>query len=220
VIAFERTTDPYSEGLRGRIVNEFSKELGPDGWWLKLDADEFLESDPRSAIRSAQQVGANAIRAWQIQFAFTDVDRLLWEAGIDDEGAPIDERRRYYHLDWRETRLWQNQPDSIWSDLTSPTPPGLDRHTRTSLFNRHYQHRSPQQMQRRIDLRRGSPNFPHEQLDDWQDLVQPADGCHLRVEGQRWHFDWRLFAANKLSAKSRQTMSTLRGRNRPALTAR
>jgi hypothetical protein len=77
VIAFERTTDPYSEGLRGRIVNEFSKELGPDGWWLKLDADEFLESDPRPAIRSAQQAGANAIRAWQIQFAFTDVDRLL-----------------------------------------------------------------------------------------------------------------------------------------------
>jgi hypothetical protein len=215
VIAYERTTEPYIEGMRNRIYNEMSDELGPDGWWLKLDADEFLASDPHAAIADARRQGANGIRAWQVQFAFTDADRRAWDAGEEDRSQSIRDRRRYYQADWREFRLWQNQPGHPWVDVTRSYPPEIDRPSRHAVFNRHYQYRDPIQIQHRLDLRRGDHHFPHEQTPDWTSVVRPASECRLHVEGQPWRVDWRRFLQNQAQVKSRKLRAKLR-RAQPA----
>jgi hypothetical protein len=188
VVPFERTAEPYVEGMRNRIVNELAAELGPDGWWLKLDADEFLDSDPRPKIASASATGRDSIRCWQVQFAFTDVDLAEWEAGRDDRCRPIEQRRRYYQVDWREVRLWRNMPDRRWENMTLSHPEFIQNPTRTMLLNRHYQYRDPTQIQRRLDVRHGNRHFPHEALPDWQSVVQRAADLNLSVEGQPFQF--------------------------------
>jgi hypothetical protein len=216
VVAYERTTEPYVEGMRNRIVNDLARELGPDGWWLKLDADEFLSADPRPAIAAATAAGANGIRAWQVQFAFTDADLRECEAGRDDPTRPIYERRRHYRVDWREYRLWRNQPDVPWTDVTRSYPPGIDRPARRAVFNRHYQYRTPEQIQHRLEIRRGDRHFPHQQQADWRLVVQPAADFHVHEDGQPFAVDWGRFVLNQARVRLGHLRRRLPGGQVPA----
>jgi len=187
VVPYEQTTEPYIEGMRNRIVNEFASELGPHGWWAKLDADEFLDSDPRPLISGSIDSEHDSIRCWQVQFAFTDVDHAQWLAGNDDRSVPIERRRRYYEADWREVRLWRNMPGQRWDDVTRSYPEFIHRPTREMLFNRHYQYRDPDQIQHRLNLRHGNSHFPHEKSPDWRSVIRPASELTFSVDGEPWH---------------------------------
>jgi hypothetical protein len=187
VIAFEQSDEPYLEGMRNRIVNEVAGELGSHGWWVKLDADEFLDADPRPAISAAMLADYDSIRCWQVQFAYTDVDLAAWQAGEDDPSRPIQQRRRYYESAWREVRLWRNRPTEQWHDVTRSHPEFIGRPSREILFNRHYQYRDPQQIEHRLELRHGDRHFPHEPSADWRSVVRPAAELTLSVDGQPWH---------------------------------
>jgi hypothetical protein len=205
VIPYQRTAEPYAEGMRNRIVNDYSSELGRDGWWMKLDADEFLDSDPRPLMKAAIRSGHDSIRCWQVQFAFTDIDLDEWLAGNDDRSRPIHLRRRYYEAAWREVRMWRNTPGRPWTDVTLSHPEWIRRPTRESLFNRHYQYRDPQQIQRRLELRYGNDLFPHEMSPDWRSVVRPAAGLRFRANGEPWrHSPLRYYRA-VLPAKIRTT---------------
>lgn len=212
VIAYERDPGPYIEGMRNRIVNDLANELGPDGWWMKLDADEFLDSDPHSAIAFAERKGADGILAWSAQFALTDLDVREWEAGRDDRSRPISERRRHYLVDWREVRLWRNQPDTPWTDDSRSFPPTITKLTTAGLFNRHYPNRDPEQVQQRIDLRRGHKLFPHIASSDWRSVVRPASKYHVRVEGTPFRVDWVPFLRNMARVKARPFTEKLRSK--------
>lgn len=189
--AVDRHLGPFHDGLRGLLYDDVRGTLGPDDWWLQADADEFLEADPRPAIRRAAALGRNRIRTWQVQFAFTDRDLEAWEAGREDTSLPIQERRRWYRADWMESRLWRNDPNRPWGDGTGTHPGWADRPAPFALVNRHYQHRDPDQMQRRIEARRGV--FPHVTADSWRQAVRPAaelrsldaDGGRIRIERTR-----------------------------------
>lgn len=188
VIAYERTTEPYIEGMRNRIYNDVRHELGEDGWWLKLDADELLDSDPRPHLAQVPEAD-EAVRCWQVQFQFTDLDAARWEAGEEDPTASIVERRRYYRANWREVRLWRNVPSRAWDDVTKPYPPQITRLSRTTLVNRHYQYRNPEQMQHRLDVRAGDPHFPHQPQRNWRELIVPASRCHRYEPGHPWRIE-------------------------------
>lgn len=210
VVAYERIAQPFVEGLRSRIVNEVSDDLGAGTWWLKLDADEFLDSDPRPSIRAAERKGADGILAWSAQFALTDLDVRDWEAGRDDRSRPISQRRRHFLVDWREVRLWRNQPGIPWVDESREFPPWVTKLTTTGLFNRHYPYRDPVQAQQRIELRRGNPAFSHVDFEDWRSVVRPASKYHLYNEGSPFRVDWPQFVRNKVRVKARQAVSHLR----------
>jgi glycosyltransferase involved in cell wall biosynthesis len=192
VVAMGREDVPFHDGLRALIYDEVHHALGPDDWWLQLDADEFLEVDPRRAIANAMALGKNRIRTWQAQFAFTDSELDDWDAGREDRSLPIRARRRWYRADWRESRLWRNDPTRKWGTGSSTHPIWADRPTPFALVNRHYQFRDPVQMQHRIDDRRGV--FPHVTSESWRQDVRSAremrnldhDGQRIRVERTRY----------------------------------
>lgn len=209
VVPYERTSEPYIEGMRNRIVNEMSDDLGPDTWWLKLDADEFLDTDPRPFIRAAERKGADGIIAWSAQFALTDVDVREWEAGRDDRTRPISQRRRHYLVDWREVRLWRNQPGIPWDDASRSFPPSITKLTTNGLYNRHYPNRDPEQVQKRIEVRKGNARFPHIDT-DWRSTVRQAANYHVRIDESPFHVDWQPFIANKIRAKARPFIDHLK----------
>ncbi len=209
VVAVGRHDGPFSDGLRGLVYDEVRHSLGRDDWWLQLDADEFIEGDPRPAIRAAAAEGHNRIRVWQAQFAFTDEDLAEWEAGRDDRTRPIQERRRWYRADWRESRLWRHDPGRAWGSGSQTYPEWADSPSRWSLVNRHYQYRDPEQIQRRVADRHGV--FPHVTSPEWRAFVTPTAGLRHLGDGDVIHVDRVRFAAGQVGHRLRQRGRRLQG---------
>ncbi len=196
---------PFERRLRGLMYDELRHELGPDDWFMQLDADEFLLDDPRPALAEAGRKGFNRVRTWQAQFKFTDLDLARWEAGLERVEDPIELRRRYYVVDWRESRFWRNEPDREWGSSNASTVPEFaDKVAPRSLVNRHYQHRDPDQIQRRIDLRRqvrSEEAFAHVDVEDWRERVVPAKSLRRWEPGEPIRpLPWRYYRNRLLSA--------------------
>jgi len=189
IVAFEQTFEPYGDWLRARVFNEVHRELSNDDWWLILDSDEFLAEDPRPVLKAAVVEGANVVKAWQIQFYFTDKDLQVWGQGKDPRSATIFTRRRYYLINWQEPRFFRNRSRQQWDARTSiKIPDGLQRVYRRRILNRHYQFRDPDQIQKRLNLRHGHSLFPHVQSADWRDTVRNSSTLNLYSDGDRWIF--------------------------------
>src|SRR5215469_5799531 len=109
IVPFEQTSRPYGDGLRGIVYNAVHGQLSDDDWWLILDADEFPAEDPRPAIETAVRERADIIYTWHVQFFFTEKDLENWEQGRDRRDVPIFHRRRYYHINTQEPRLFRNR---------------------------------------------------------------------------------------------------------------
>jgi hypothetical protein len=197
VLSFGVDRRPFSHDLRAVMYDELRHEVGWDGWFLQLDADEFLDSDPRPALARAGAGGFNRVATWQAQFQFTDVDLAEHHTGRDDRTRPIEQRRRYYRVDWREGRFWLNRPDRPWEGTVDVLPTFAAETPRWGLVNRHYQFRDPQQMQRRIEVRAAARTdhlFVHATATDWRSEVVSAEGLRRWEPGlpiQPW--PWRFY---------------------------
>jgi hypothetical protein len=201
VVAFGQRTEPFHDAIRGLVYDEWHERLDPDDWWMQLDADEFVEGDPRPALRAAASRGHDRVRVWQAQFAFTDRDLAEWEAGRDDRARPIQERRRWYRADWRESRFWRNDPGRVWGGGASTHPSWADRPAPWALVNRHYQNRDPEQMQRRIADRLDT--FAHLRSADWRDYVEPSAELRHLGEGEAIRIDRHRFYARRIAQRLR-----------------
>lgn len=188
IVPLLRTSAKFHDGLRAPAYNAFHTEIGRDDWWMRLDADEFLVDHPLAAVRKANAEGADFIRAWQMNFMLTRPELAEIESGVEDLSAPIYKRRRYYRIDWREFRLFRNDPERPWDADSSPQfPQGLDKRKVGSLalFNRHFGNRHPDQMTHRFAIRHGEAAFSHVVTLDWRDLLRDPDRYSLFMPGQR-----------------------------------
>lgn len=190
IVPLGQTHEQYRDGLRSIIYNEFHRELSDEDWWLYLDADEFLAEDPHPFLHHAAGEHADIVRAWQIQFYYTDVDHQAWVQKKDKRETSIFERRRYYRIDWREPRLFRNHSTAPWDERISyKLPNGLTKRSRRIIFNRHYQYRDPEQIQQRIHNRLGHPTlFQHVHQPRWDSYIFPARTMNYYTDGDRWKF--------------------------------
>ncbi len=186
VIAFGKLAIPYVEGIREVIYNAYNDELDSTDWWMKLDADEFIETDPRPVIAAATAAGDNVVRAWHAQFYFTDRDLAAWDRGEEDTSLAVTERRRYYRTNWRQVHLWQNMPGQPWLDTTRSIPEQTTKIHSQAVINRHYQYRDPDQITKRLAIRFGKSEFPHVGSAEWNSVVKDASKC------LRWETDSAL----------------------------
>jgi glycosyltransferase involved in cell wall biosynthesis len=186
VVAHCRLTERFHDGLRAIAYNAFHHELTAHDWWLRLDADEFLNEHPGRVLELANDEDADFVRAYQMTFQLTDVDVAAIQRGDDDRRLPIAQRRRYYRVNWREYRLFRNDPVVAWAvDLNPQFPQNLSkgRVATATLFNRHYQNRDIAQLEARIALRASNAAFAHVASEDWRQYVVPARQCHVHSEG-------------------------------------
>ena len=188
IVPLLQTHAQFTNGLRGLAYNKYHAELSNHDWWLILDADEFLAEDPQPVIQHAMRDKADIIQSWQVQFYFTDLDYHDWLNGQDNRNLPIFVRRRYYNINWQETRLFRNDPALSWDiKINKHFPDGLRKVCRRRILNRHYQFRDPEQIQKRLSLRFGNPLFPHV-APDWQSAIVCSRQLNFYKEGEPWRF--------------------------------
>ncbi|MEO7328407.1 MAG: glycosyltransferase family 2 protein [Minicystis sp.] len=168
---FRRDTRPFDNAMRGEIWRQEKATSAEGDWWCILDADEIYIDDPRAFLAA---VPRHQGRVWSasFQYYFTDVDLAAYE---DDpcryaDPVPIEQRYRHYLNNWSELRFFRQERELSWVEgARYPWPLGPPCPRRIRL--KHFQFRSPPQMQRRLDLRSSSEAFAHEQRADWSARV-------------------------------------------------
>ena len=176
IVPFKQDAAPYRQSLRRELFERYRGE--PGDWWGIVDSDEFYIDDPRLFLPS---VPARFGEIWSASFEhyFTDVDAARYEedpaAYADD--VPVGDKIRHYINNWSEPRFFRDTERVEWDE--GGWPEGLGPAYRERIRLKHYQYRSPEQIQRRIDSRREAlerGSFLHEMLPDWrQAILRPLD---------------------------------------------
>jgi hypothetical protein len=179
IVPYKQDDVKYSEGLGSDIFNAFRSNVSPRDWWCVLDADEFYIDDPRiflAKIPNRFQV------VWGARFTyyFTDQDAISYQ---QDPGRylamPVQQRLRYYLAHCGEVRFFRHSEAIVWSRPQAYTPvPDTLYAARTypvRIWYKHYQYRSPEQIERRLATRRplaeAGTAFQHEGLRNWGGVV-------------------------------------------------
>ena len=197
VVPWRKEDIAYHNGRRARMFNAFHDTVRPGDWWLRLDADEFYDEDPRPILAAAERDRCHVVCSKHIQFYYTDTDYQAWEAGeetIEDRARPIRLRRRYYRVNSSEPMFFRHRRGMEW-DERYPSPFRMGLYAKQRVFVRHYQFRDPVQMEQRIRDRleakaKGCGTFSHVQDADWRAYMRKAADLHYDTgTGHEWRID-------------------------------
>lgn len=177
---------PFTNSVRGELYNHFRDNSAPGDWWVRLDADEIYIDDPRAFLANVPE-RYGSVYAAVFQYYFTDVDRARYETDPSSyaPNIPIQDKLRYYLNNLSTLRMIRDNGHLAWKDRSWPRH--RDPNLPTRIWLRHYQYRSPQQIQRRLNvryqnMRRGGDRFPHEKNVDWHAAIVAGSPSAQREE--------------------------------------
>jgi len=150
IIAWKQHQNNYREGLLANVFNEF-RHLSEEGdWWMKLDADDFYDPKFRTRIDAIPE-GHTFV--WTITLDYQLTHKDLEQVDFSQPADKVLPQLRYYRPAFSEPRLFRYRKRLVWTTETAwPRHPGLTAFDRPLM--KHYPHRSPQQIQTRLDIRR------------------------------------------------------------------
>ncbi len=175
VVPFRQDDRRFDDGLRAEVFQHFREDASPGDWWCRLDADEIYIDDPREFL---DRVPAAHHVVWSVHFQFhlttADLPRLSLETDgaapeMNDSNLP-----RYYVADASEARFFRHRARLQWPGGAWPRHLGLVTPERIRL--KHFQYRSPAQIQLRLDTRRaaaarGWAHFGHSLEKRWEEKI-------------------------------------------------
>jgi len=172
ITPYKQDAKPFHNGLRSEVFNHY-RSISIDGdWWCVLDADEFYIDNPRiflAKVSERYQVVWNA----SFQYYFTDKDLFRYdeEPEFYADDVPVEQKIRYYLNNWSEFRFFRYKSSLVWHE-TASYPSNLGAVYPVRIWLKHFQYRSPQQIQKRLNVRyeAGRP-FTHEIQRDWKATV-------------------------------------------------
>ncbi|CAN5820516.1 MAG: glycosyltransferase family 2 protein [Gemmatimonadetes bacterium] len=217
VLLLGREYGPYRSSLWGEMANEISGKVKKRDWWCRLDADEIYVDDPRHFL-ARMSARSEVVYSASIQYYFTDIDLAAYERDPSEytrEWKP--ERLRYYRTNWSEPRFVRHTSRARWTGEWPPSFRNM-RPACTRIRLRHYQYRSPPQIERRVRTRitrTQADRFSHEKTSSWvpiglrqEDLVFPnsaakesslwrtrvvkASALHRDEGNDDFQIDWEL----------------------------
>jgi len=187
VVPFRSEDLDFRDGLRSIPFNHYREKAEAGDWWCRLDADEIYLEDPRTFLKEVPR-RHHVVWSLHVQHYFCETDLRVWDEN-ESGPAPLDDFTdlpRSYLANASEPRFFRHRPRLTWNEEQSwPAHLGVVHPRRIPV--RHYQWRSPEQMQRRLDTRReaadrGYETFGHSLQSDWRDVIW---------NGQQLHFDRR-----------------------------
>jgi hypothetical protein len=195
VVAERRDTRPFREALRGELFRDHLAEATVGDWWCVLDADEFYIDDPRGFL-AAVPGEFDEVWAASFEYYFTEKDVARFEedpSSYADE-VPVEQKLQFYLNNWSEPRFFRLskriawKPEAAWPENLGPAYP-------VRIRLKHFQYRSPEQIQKRLETRsepisRG--HFPHEGLPQWKaSMLEVGHADFTASSPDHAALDWR-----------------------------
>jgi hypothetical protein len=183
VVPFKQDAQPFDDALRAEIFNQYRSEASPGDWWCRLDADEFYVDHPREFLAGIPARHHVVWGAW-LQYFLTEVDLNRFQP--EDESVPpamtTERLPRYYQALGGEPRFFRHRDGLVWKTGAWPVHLGVVEPRRIRV--KHFQYRSPAQIQRRLDTRRaaaalGWEHFGHSTQATWREKIARASELHL-----------------------------------------
>ena len=194
VVADRRDSKPYGAALRRELFVDHRSKADVGDWWCVLDADEFYIDDPRRFLADVPRA-FDEVWAASFEYYFTEKDAARYErdpaAYADD--VPVEQKLRYYLNNWSEPRFFRLTKRVKWDEGAWPQDLGPAYPGRIRL--KHFQYRSPEQIERRLAtrsdaIRRG--HFPHEGLPGWRTAMLAAGEVDYRASSpEHVASEWR-----------------------------
>jgi hypothetical protein len=196
IVPWKSEDKPFRDELRGEIFNEFRDRAAEGDWWCRLDGDEIYADDPRTFLAGVPK-SHHVVWSIHFQYYFSDRDVARWEADPEEAAKPLPDFAdlpRSYQSNAGEARFFRHRDGLKWEGAW-PRHMGLVHPRRIRL--KHYQYRSPSQIQRRLTTRReaaerGYRTFGHSLEEDWREKVVDAAGFHQDDLSGRLVVDWDL----------------------------
>jgi len=194
IIPYKQDDVLYSNGLLADIFNAFRSNAGPRDWWCRLDADEFYIDDPRIFLAKIPD-RFQTVWSASFEYFFTDQDAISYQQDpVNYLSTPVEQRLRYYLNHWGELRFFRHSDNTVWTRDDGHFPEvvweGLAYPVR--IWLKHYQYRSPEQIQQRLLTRRAAidagSGFRHEALPNWGAAIAAARYTPPDLEGARPDF--------------------------------
>jgi glycosyltransferase involved in cell wall biosynthesis len=170
--------EPFSDSLKFENVYRYKKLLADGDWFAILDADEIYQEPLLPLIQTAEYEFANFIETRSAQFYFTEQESSY----NFDPAVPAAQQHPYYLLNYGEPRIFRYSEKSVLiSEHVKQRHSALVPCSRQLLIH-HYQFRSANQLQHRLDIRLAnnmhSNNWGHINSEKWQDYIVPAKYLH------------------------------------------
>ena len=188
VVPVRRESTVFNEALRGILFEQARRSAADGDWFLRLDADEFYERSPRQFLTREIRSHETCVYLQWYFFRLTSREVRDWECGVEglpDRQRPIIERRRFFTVpSYAEPRLFRYRKTMRWPSAASfPRNAGYIARKRIPI--RHYPHRDPVQLEKRMRIRArmfelggSATTNAHWRVEDWrQQVVEvPEDG--------------------------------------------
>jgi glycosyltransferase involved in cell wall biosynthesis len=196
IVPYKQDDVLFSSALRGDIFNAFRSTAGQQDWWCRLDADEFYIDDPRVFLAKIPD-RFQTVWSASLNYYFTDQDAIAYRT--DPAGflrIPVQQRLRYYLNNWGELRFFRHSDDIVWtrSEDYGGYPAAMFSAAAypVRIWLKHYQYRSPEQIEQRLRTRRpameAKTGFRHEVKANWITSVATKREAPLKFEDARPEF--------------------------------
>ena len=184
VVPWKQDAKTYCSGIRSEIFNNFKDEVSEGDWWCyKCDADEFYLDTPKEFLAKVPKK-YSVVAKKSLDFVLTPEDAEGYEFTGDFEkdrahvnkikNAPCWSEPRFFR--YRKSMQWVSKDGLDGDRLFGEICPDL-------ILVKHYQCRSPKQMQHRLDVRNALSTkkagiaFNHVKEKDWHELLCKSEEC-------------------------------------------
>jgi len=170
IVPYKQESKPFRDQIRSEPFNHYRVNSFDGDWWCRLDADEMYIDNPRTFLAKVPQK-YELIWSASFQYYFTDKDLVLYNQNpsLYADEVPVEKKCRFYINNWSEIRFFRYRKSLNWDKNTWPN--GLYTHYQERIRLKHFQYRSPQQIQKRLNNRVDAKIFKHEVLADWKDSI-------------------------------------------------
>ena len=174
VVPFLRYEGAFRIGLRAKAFHVFRHEMSCGDWWcVRMDADELYQGNVRQFLQRVPKRYCT-VKKESTDYILTEEDlhTLPFEQGFE---AVLPHIKHTLATKRQERRFMRHRPWYLWNEhWRYPHPWG--RVFPTPIAVKHYQYRSPKQMQKRFATRQqakadGCGSFKHERGASWKDYI-------------------------------------------------
>jgi hypothetical protein len=182
IIPYASEDRDFRDGLRALPFERYRHEAQPGDWWCRLDADEVYIDDPRTFLANVPY-RHHVVWTILVEYHLTELDLPGGCGYPPDLMHPFADLPRHYLANAAEPRFFRHRSGLEWQQTHAwPRHVGLVHPTR--IRARHYQWRSPKQVQLRLETRReaslrGYRTFGHSLEKTWQEKVRRPSELHL-----------------------------------------